>query len=364
MNELFRRLLFLPPQASGFARQFDYLHYAVITVSMLGTFGVALALVWFSFRYRRKGARDDIHRERPRPLTHAQEFGTAFGLLALFVAFWCFGVRQFALMQRVPPGALLVYVTAKQWMWSFDYANGNRTNETLYVPTGRTVELAMTSRDVIHSFYVPAFRIKKDVIPGRTTSVWFSAVRPGVYPIFCAEYCGLDHSGMRGRVVVLTPSDYAERFERTPRAAGATEHPLAEREPGANGDLTSLAARGERVAAARGCLRCHTLDGTPHLGPSWARLYGHEVPLANGGTVVADAAYLTESMMDPLAKVHRGYTPIMPTYRGILDPPETAALLELMRSLADEPIGPTAPLVSAGVPALELPTARDGGIAP
>lgn len=364
MNELYRRLLFLPPQASGFARHFDYLHYAVITVSMIGTFAVAVTLLWFSFKYRRRDQPHQALRPRPPALTHAQEFGTASCLLVLFVVFWCFGVRQFATMQRVPPGALLVYVTAKQWMWSFDYANGNRTNETLYVPSGRTVELAMTSRDVIHSFYVPAFRIKKDVIPGRTTSVWFTAVRPGTYQIFCAEYCGLDHSGMLGHVVVLTPSEYAERFERTPRAPGATTHPLAEGEPGRNGDLTSLAARGARVAARRGCLRCHTLDGTPHLGPSWARLYGHEVPLANGATVVADAAYLTESMMDPMAKVHRGYTPIMPTYRGILDPGETASLLELMRSLADEPIAPTAPLVSAGVPPLELPTARDGGVAP
>jgi cytochrome c oxidase subunit 2 len=364
MNELMRRLLFLPPQASGFARDFDYLHYAVITVSMLGVLAVALALVWFSFKYRRRAGTAGSERPRPQPLTHAQEFATAFGLLTLFVVFWCFGVRQFALMQRVPPGGLLVYVTAKQWMWSFDYANGNRTNETLYVPTGRTVELAMTSRDVIHSFYVPAFRVKKDVIPGRTTSVWFSALRPGVYPIFCAEYCGLDHSVMRGRVVALTPSEFAERFERTPRAPGGATHPLAAGEPGTNGELTSLAARGERVAAARGCLRCHTLDGTPHLGPSWARLYGHEVPLETGAPVVADAAYLTESMMEPLAKVHRGFSPIMPTYRGILQPAETAALVELIRSLADAPIEPTAPLVSANAPSVTLPTAVDGGIAP
>src|SRR5262249_2692479 len=153
-------------------------HYAVITVSMLGTFAVALALARFGYKYRREEESHDAVRPRPTPLTRAQEFGTACGLLALFVVFWIFGVRQFPLMQRVPPGALLVYVTAKQWMWSFDYANGNRTNETLYVPSGRTVELAMTSRDVIHSFYVPAFRIKKDVIPGRTTSVWFTAVEP------------------------------------------------------------------------------------------------------------------------------------------------------------------------------------------
>ncbi|HTQ06727.1 MAG TPA: cytochrome c oxidase subunit II [Polyangiaceae bacterium] len=362
MNELFRRLLFLPPQASGFARDFDALHYAVITASMLGIFAVGLALAWFSFRYRRS-PQNAVRPPRP-PLTRAQELTPAFGLLVLFVGFWCVGVRQFALMQRVPAGGLLVYVTAKQWMWSFDYANGDRTNETLYVPTGRTVELAMTSRDVIHSFYVPAFRIKKDVIPGRTTSVWFSALRPGTYPIFCAEYCGLDHSGMRGRVVALTPSEFAERFERTPRAPGGADTPLAEREPGGHGELTSLAARGARVAAARGCLRCHTLDGTPHLAPTWARLYGHEVPLANGSTVVADAAYLTESMMDPLAKVHRGFTPIMPTYRGILTPAETAALVELIRSLADAPLAPPAPLVSAGTPPLPLPAALDGGVAP
>jgi len=363
MNELLRRLLFLPPQASGFARHFDYLHYAVITVSLFGVLAVALTLAWFAIKYRRRPGTTGAERPRAEPLTRAQEFATAFSLLALFVLFWCFGVRQFALMQRVPPGSLVVYVTAKQWMWSFDYADGNRTNETLYVPTGRPVELAMTSRDVIHSFYVPAFRIKKDVLPGRTTSVWFSAVSPGVYPIFCAEYCGLDHSRMRGRVVALAPSDFAERFERTPRAPGGATHPLAESDPGANDELSSLAARGQHVAAAHGCLRCHTLDGTPHLGPSFARLYGRDVPLENGAPVVADAAYLTESMMDPLAKVHRGFAPIMPTYRGSLAPGETAALVELIRSLADAPVEPTAPLVSADT-AVTLPTGRDGGIAP
>src|SRR5262249_31321508 len=155
----------------------------------------------------------------------------------------------------------------------------------LYVPAGRPVKLIMTSRDVIHSFYVPDFRVKQDVVPGRYTTAWFEANAPGAYEILCAEYCGQGHSTMRCPVVALSPADY-ERW-----LGGAA--PAQQR---------SLLRTGERVAADQGCLRCHTLDGTPHIGPTWAGLYGAVVPLEGGGEVKADEAYITESMMDPAVK--------------------------------------------------------------
>jgi cytochrome c oxidase subunit 2 len=186
----------------------------------------------------------------------------------------------------------------------------------------------MTSRDVIHSFFVPAFRIKQDVVPGRTTVAWFEATKPGSYEILCTEYCGLEHSYMRGRVVVLDAGKWAERAESSQVGE-------------------DLARQGQKIAADYGCLRCHTVDGTPHLGPTWAGAFGRPVRLANGRTVIADEAYLTQSMMDPLLELHAGFPPIMPTYRGLLEGVEVAALVAYIKSLpAPDPISPlpTAPM--------------------
>jgi cytochrome c oxidase subunit 2 len=202
----------------------------------------------------------------------------------------------------------------------------------------------MTSRDVIHSFFVPDFRVKHDVIPGRAVTTWFEAAEPGTYEILCAEYCGLSHSTMRGQVVALSPDDYA-RWQRSAPATPPEEPPpeirglpeLAGSMPPFDLDLEeeTMARRGERAAAAQGCLRCHTLDGLPHIGPTWAGLYGASVPLQSGERAIVDAAYITESMMDPAAKIHRGFPAVMPSYLGRISPAETAAIVELIRSLRD-----------------------------
>lgn len=358
MNELLRRLLFLPPQASAFARELDSLHFVVIGVTFVGSFVALAVLLAFTVRYRRRNDRPRARRSGKLPLT--LELSVAGFLLSLFVGFWLVGIRQLVSRERPPADALVVYVTAKQWMWSFDYPNGGRTQDALIVPTGLPVVLAMTSRDVIHSFYVPALRAKKDVVPGRMTQVWFTVDVPGEYPIFCAEYCGLDHSRMRGRVVALRPEDYAAAWQASPLAG---RPPLLASGVGVTSGESTLAQRGERVAAARGCLRCHTLDGTPHLGPTWVGLYGSSIPLTGGGTVIADGPYLTESMFDPEAKLRRGYPAIMPSYRGVLDPAETGALVELIRSLAKGGLAPPAPLVPAGTTVV-LPRADDDGVHP
>jgi cytochrome c oxidase subunit 2 len=202
----------------------------------------------------------------------------------------------------------------------------------------------MTSRDVIHSFYVPAFRMKHDLVPGRYYTAWFEATTPGVFPIECAEYCGTNHSMMLGEVRVLTARDYAAWLEDTP-ALGL----------GPDADGSDLARVGREVAATRGCLNCHTTDGQPHIGPTWVGMYRAPVRLTDGSTVVADDAYLTRSMMDPLAEVVAGYSPVMPTYRGVLPQPEVAALLEFMKALEHAPVAPSVhlpPVISnvAGTP--------------
>jgi cytochrome c oxidase subunit 2 len=317
----------------------DHLHFFVILTTMFGAAAVTLFGGWFVIRYRR---REPVgpHTREPAPATPMWlEWTVIVGLFGLFLTWWWIGYRQFMRLRIAPAGAMPVYVTAKQWMWQFAYPDGNRSIAALYVPVGRPVQLNMTSRDVIHSFYVPDFRVKQDVVPGRYTTVWFQAARPGKYEILCTQYCGTGHSMMRGEVIALLPEDFARWL------AGGETHLLAgptDAEPGLVENFpprvrTALPVLGERVAAQHGCLRCHTTDGTPHLAPTWSGLYLARVPLSGGGEVLADEAYLTESMMDPLAKLHRGYPPVMPTYLGLLKPGEVAALIEYIKSLADVP---------------------------
>jgi cytochrome c oxidase subunit 2 len=342
MNELLRRLLFLPPQRSTVAREVDALHYFVISVTMAGSVLVFLVATILVVRYRRRGIEPDY--VRPEAGSHRPAFFLELGvlvvLLALFLDWWAIGSGQFARIRIPPENALEIYVTGKQWMWKFTHSSGRRSIAQLVVPCRRPIKLVMTSRDVIHSFFVPAFRVKQDVLPGRYTTLWFEATDPGTYPILCAEYCGTSHSTMRGEVVVLEPNDYERWLDERPAPEPVASEPdvrpwvVGERPPAT---VLSLVDEGARAAADHGCLRCHTTDGSAHVGPTWAGLYGTDVPLARGGRVLADEAYLTESMMDPLAKIVRGYEPLMPSYFGRLPAPDTAAIVELIRSLRDVP---------------------------
>lgn len=348
MNEFLRTILFLPEQRSTLAQDIDWLHYFVILTTMGGSIAVAVITMYFLIRYR-EGAvvaretspdeRSSLHRTG-MPIW--VEAAIILGLLGLFVMWWVLGFRQFVQIRSAPKDSIEVYVTAKKWMWIFAYPGGESSNATLYVPVGRPVKLVMTSRDVIHSFYVPEFRLKHDVVPGRMTTMWFEATAPGVYPILCTEYCGTEHSTMRGKVIALPQVEYRAHLEGLPLLESPMQVPAA---PGQAEDTLTLAEMGEHVANRHGCLRCHTVDGTPHLGPTWARAFGSTVTLQDGQTILVDEAYLTESMMDPLARLHRGYEPVMPSYQGLLTAAETGALVEYIRSLRDvAPALRTAPL--------------------
>ncbi|MCC6551542.1 MAG: cytochrome c oxidase subunit II [Polyangiaceae bacterium] len=333
MNEFLRRILFLPEQRSTIAFELDALHYAVILITMAGATLITLIGGYFLIRYRRRPL-DDVRPNpgaRSRPPLRLEAAALVF-LGVLFLAFWYVGVRQFLRIRVAPEGALDVYVTGKQWMWKFAYPEGPSSISTLYVPAGRPVRLILTSRDVVHSFFVPDFRIKYDAVPGRITTAWFEATRPGAYEILCAEYCGLEHSMMRGEVIALPQADFERWLAGAPE--GASPPPAAEAVPRST-DEPSMAFRGQRAAAENGCLRCHTLDGTPHIGPTWAGLYGSRIPVAAGGDVLADEAYITASMMDPMAQIHRGFQPVMPSYLGRISPADTAAIVELIKSLRD-----------------------------
>jgi cytochrome c oxidase subunit 2 len=361
MNELLRRVLFLPRQASSVARQLDYLHYFVIGVTMAGAALVALVAAYFILRYRQRPPTpsDPVPRAEPvRPLIAFWfELTVVAFLMLLFVGWWVIGFRQFVQLEVPPPDAMDVYVTAKQWMWTFAYPNGRSSNAVLYVPAHRPVRLLMSSRDVIHSFYVPDFRVKKDVIPGRMTSLWFEALAPGVYPVYCTEYCGEGHSTMRAEVIALSDEDYLAQLEQLPKLDIGGPSYVEPAVVGAlDAQLLSLAAMGERVAVMKGCMRCHTADGTPHIGPTWLGVYRSTIPLADGSSRLADEAYLTESMMDPMAQVRAGFRPVMPSYQGLLSAAETGALVEYIRYLSTRsPETRLSPLAPAGSPPISLP---------
>jgi cytochrome c oxidase subunit 2 len=353
VNQLLRRMLFLPPQASSVARDIDSLHYFVIITTMVGATLVTGIGAYFVIRYRARGMLTTREAPAPRPSVW-MEAGMISGLLGLFLLWWAIGFAQYVRVRVAPAGTLDIYVSAKQWMWKFAYPDGHHTISTLYVPAGRPVKLIMTSRDVIHSFFVPDFRVKQDVIPGRYTTAWFSVNAAGTHQILCAELCGTGHSTMRGEVVALDAADYARWLE-----AGTTEQstiagPVDEQPATVDRfqprEALSLRRAGLRAAAERGCLRCHTLDGTPHIGPTWAGLYRRNVPLADGTAVIADEAYLTESMMDPMLRIHRGFPPVMPAYQGLLASPDAAAIIELIKSLRDTPALPAAAPELGGMP--------------
>jgi cytochrome c oxidase subunit II len=329
MNDLLRRMLFLPEQASSYAREVDQLHYFVIITTMIAATGVFGTALYFFVRYRRRSDSDVTPHVEP---TVMHEVLFVVVPLFFFLVWFAIGFPQFVSLQNPPQGAMDVYVQGKKWMWKFAYPGGPSAIDTLRIPVGRPVRLLITSRDVIHSFYAPAFRVKQDALPGRYTQTWFQADRPGRYELFCAEYCGLGHSAMLGEIVVM-PADEFDTWiaeQRRGLSSAQDQQPIAGEplRPGSN-----LVEEGRRVASEQGCFKCHSIDGTRHIGPTWVDLYEREEKLATGKKIVANEAYLTKSMMDPAADVVAGYQNVMPTYQGRLPPPEAAAVIEFIKSL-------------------------------
>jgi cytochrome c oxidase subunit II len=216
-------------------------------------------------------------------------------------------------MSRPPAETLNVYVVGKQWMWKFQHLDGQREINELHVPVGRAVKLIMTSEDVIHDVFVPAFRVKADVLPGRYTNIWFQPTKPGRYHLFCAEYCGTRHSGMIGEVVVMDPTEYQAWL------SGGT----------AQG---SLASAGEKLFQDLACNTCHRPDAQGR-GPILQGLFGKTQTLEGGGTVVVDEAYVRESILNPGAKITAGFQPIMPAFQGLVTEEQLLELIEYVKSL-------------------------------
>ena len=310
-----RRFGLLPPQASTVAGQVDALFFFQVGVSLFFTLLVAGLITYFMVRYRRR--RED---ERP-PLILAdlrlEVLWTAIPFLLVMVMFgW--GAAVFATLRRPPADAIRVNVVGKQWMWKLQHMEGRREINELHVPVGRPIELVMTSEDVIHSFFVPAFRVKQDVVPGRYATAWFEATTPGSYHLFCTEYCGTLHSGMIGRVVVMEPAAFQAWLS------------------GDDTQALPVAEAGAGLFERQGCVSCHAEDDTGR-GPSLIGVAGTTVTLEGGRTVVADDDYLRESIMHPRARVVRGFEPIMPAYQGLLTEEQVMELIAYIKSLAEEP---------------------------
>lgn len=331
MNQLMRHLLFLPQQASTFAPMSDRLHYAIFLAGILvGGVSFGAGLFWM-IRYRDRG-----EPTTPHVVGSWKTETFIVGVpLSAFLIWFLVGYHDYLYATTAPKDAMDVYVSAKQWMWKFTYPQGPSAIGTLRVPLHQPVRLLITSRDVVHSFFVPDFRVKQDAVPGRYTQLWFDATELGDHPVLCAEYCGLNHSLMLATVRVMPPQEF-QRWVDSQRTG------LANRQDGTSPapdfDLVSF---GKQVAEEQGCMKCHSIDGTPHIGPTWLDLYHRKETLTTGEQVVADEAYLTQSMMYPLAQVVRGFQPVMPSFQGRLTPEQTAALVEYIKSLRTGRLGQT-----------------------
>src|ERR1700758_5069443 len=298
-----------PQRASSTAGNVDALFIFLLIVSGMMTLLIFAAVVYFAARYRhRRGVlAEQIEGSTPLELT--------WSIIPLFVflAIFAWGAVVYFKSRTPPRDATEVYVVAKQWMWKLEHAEGQREINELHVPVGRDVKLIMTSQDVIHSFFIPAFRMKQDVLPGRYTVAWFRATKPGTYHLFCAEYCGTMHSGMIGSIVVMEPAQFEAWM------GGGTSGPLS--------------ATGEKIFAELGCVTCHRTDSQGR-GPNLQGVFGKPVQLADGRTVTADEDYIRESILDPGAKVVSGFKPVMPTFQGLVSEEQLNALVAYVKSLS------------------------------
>jgi cytochrome c oxidase subunit 2 len=298
-----------PEQASTTARSVDTFFWFMFTLCGAAGLLVAFLLFYFSIKYRRRP--NQPAQPSPTGNFRLEVFWTTTPLVA-FLTMFVWGAVIYFDAYRPPDDATPIYVVGKQWMWKMQHPEGQREINTLHVAVGRSYKLLMTSEDVIHSFYVPAFRIHMDVLPGRYTSVWFRATKPGSYHLLCSQYCGTNHSGMIGRVIVMEPAEYQDWLNQ--RAEG------------------SLALEGRKVFLKYRCISCHSADENARA-PVLEELFGRRVQLRDGRRVLADEDYIRESIYDPGAKIVAGYENIMPTFKGQVSEEEIYQLIAFIKSL-------------------------------
>ncbi|MGE5086440.1 MAG: cytochrome c oxidase subunit II [Bacillota bacterium] len=309
---------FMPTQGTEIAKQVDNLYGFLLITSFIACVLVIGGMIYFVFKYKRKSDND-----KTAYISHstALEFLWSFIPLVIFLAVFAWGWYIYHGMRTMPKDALEINVLGKQWAWEVEYKNGFKAVNEVVVPVNTDVKLLLTSQDVIHSFFVPSFRIKQDAVPGRYTALWFRAEKLGEFHVFCAEYCGTSHSGMIGKLRVVTREEFDKYMEE-----GQEEGQLP------------LAKRGEKLFALKACASCHSVDNPAvKVGPSLFQVFGHEVVLEDGSKVVADENYVRESILQPNAKIVKGFPHgVMPTFQGQINENELNALVEYVKSLSSK----------------------------
>jgi cytochrome c oxidase subunit 2 len=315
MNE--NGTIYLPPPSSTIAGEVDALFYFIFYASLVLFALVMMATTWFIFKYRRKGKA-----ELTSGVAHNTKLEIAWTIIPAILVFIVFvwGFKTYLKMNVVPNDAIEIKATGQKWFWTFDYPNGANSINDLVVPVDQPIKLLLSSQDVIHSFFVPDFRVKMDVLPNRYTLTWFEATREGDFEIFCTEYCGKGHSEMLGYVKVLNDADYKAWLEKS-----ALDIP----------EGMSLEEAGAQLYTSKACITCHSVDGRPGVAPSFKGRYGSTQNMADGSSVLIDENYLRESILNPQAKVVAGYQPVMPTYQNVLKDRQIDALIAYIKSLQD-----------------------------
>ncbi|MBA2919455.1 cytochrome c oxidase subunit II [Sphingomonas sp. MAH-20] len=305
-----------PVEAGHYAGEMDALFIGLVIVTVLTAGFVCFLLIFFAARYR---AGHDADRSHTIEKTWRWEVGWTTASLLIFVGLAVWGADLYLRLYRPPKNAVQIFVVGKQWMWKAQHPGGQREINELHVPAGRAIRLVMASQDTIHSFYVPALRVKQDVVPGRYESMWFQADRPGRYHLFCAEYCGTDHARMGGWLTVMAPRAFAGWLRD-------------------RGGQQSLAAQGEQLFHAFGCSGCHGPGGTVRA-PDLNGVYGGPVALQDGRVVSADERYVRDSILMPKSEVAAGYDPVMPSFAGQVGEDDLAKLVAYVQSLGRKGAG-------------------------
>ena len=317
---MFTNFPLFPQQASAQAASIDAIYFFMVAITAFFSLLIATLVVVFAVKFHRR------HKDEVGVANHGalalELLWTIIPFLITMVMF-VWGAKVFFDFYRPPAGAMEIYIVGKQWMWKAQHMDGQREINELHVPIGRPVKLIMGSEDVIHSFFIPAFRVKADVIPGRYNVLWFTPTVPGRYHLFCAEYCGTKHSGMIGSIVAMEPA----AFQTWLGGGNASDSP---------------AQAGEKLFQDLACVSCHRNDAQAQA-PQLAGVFGSTVRLQGGATVVADEAYIRESIVTPAAKVVAGFQPIMPPFQGLVSEEQLLQLIAYIRSLATQPGAPASP---------------------
>lgn len=308
-----------PEQASSVALEVDGLYFLCIAITAFFTILVAGLVVFFAVKYRRRSELDVPPETEENPLL---EIAWIVIPLAISLVIFVWGAKIFITLATPPKEAMDIYVTGKQWMWKLQHVDGRREMNELHVPVGRPVRLIMTSEDVIHSFFIPAFRIKGDVLPGNYTKTWFQATKAGTYHLFCAEYCGTRHSNMIGKIVVMEQTDFEAWLN--------------------GGKDDSLAATGEQLFKSLACTSCHSANSQTR-GPNLEGIFGKQVQLQDGSSVLVDENYLRESIVNPNAKIRMGFAPNMPTFRGVIGEDQVLQLVAYLKTFGVSKPDPKVP---------------------